>query len=658
MKKVIAYLFCNLFILAFVSGSVLGEIVLTMDSNGTIGDSNTQSTVIENVKSQWLLVKSVKVNKSMNQQELIFIPEIEKIPEWFQNRDNKLDCVLEGLVKLHSIGETNHAPMLTITLKNKTGGFHSKYSTNIYDVDTIGSWQKLSANVDIPAVAQIEKVVIELGTDNSVPIDIEVLNLSLLSPSTSFESQNISQVFDEAEIEKSEKLKSNSGSRSDERRVKSFFEKNSSFEFSPIDVSPSSENDFSTPVAWFNGSIYTVDIEPPDGENNGINLKTVVRKWTLSEDGVWQWISNVVENRTLDDRYHTQASIAIDKNGYIHVAYNMHNMPWQYKVSKKPEDISEFDFLGDEISTDTLSLVKHQNETPFPNIGTAAIPGTQVTYPSFFKDRNEDLYVTYRFATRPAQSWKDRGFAGGVAKYNVLKKTWSPIGGVMTLTEDDATFSDVASSRSIMKVSPFAYYDQWSVYSIRLAFDNKNAMHVSWTWREGGAGTDCSDPSYAFSNNQSTFTKANRQKYNLSIAVTDAETSYPQSDSQKFYALTSISTDSMGNPYIILNPIGSSRALVHYDQNSKTWSEPEPTPWGATEIYIDDNDRQWAFSSGPNVFYRDKGTTKWQHPFSSEGFGWPKIVYIDEIDGFLIHTLSTKDRMKSRLFWVGRTVKP
>jgi len=434
-------------------------------------------------------------------------------------------------------------------------------------------------------------------------------------------------------------------------QAQSFFSNRSSYEFPLIKIDPSEENDFSTPVAWYNDSIYTVNVEPPDGVNNRINLKTVVRKGTIRADGTWTWEKNVIENRTLDDRYHTQPSIAVDKNGYIHIVYNMHNMPWQYKVSKRPDDISEFEFKGEALSTEQLKKVKYENKTPFPYIETAAIPGTQITYPAFFKDRNNELYITYRFATRPKQSWANRGFAGGIAKYDAVKKKWEAIGGSIKINSSDALYPDSITDKSYT-VSPFAYYDKWSVYLIRLHFDKNNAMHVSWTWREGGAGSNCSDPSYAYVEKaNSIFKKANGVKYSLPITVGAADIISQGMGIDKFYALTSISSDKLGQPYIVLNSIGSSRVLVYYDSVKNKWSEPEKTPGSATEIYIDDSGKQWAFASGINVFSRDNNDSKWDHVLSEEGYGWPKIIYMKELKGFFVHALS-KDCKKCKLIWI------
>ena len=207
-----------------------------------------------------------------------------------------------------------------------------------------------------------------------------------------------------------------------------------------FDVAPSSTNVFSSPLAFHAGMLFTVNVEPALGPVTGTNLQTVVRKGVQQKFGIWEWESKVIEPNTLEDRYHTQASIGVDNHGYIHVAYNMHNMPWQYSVSAKPGAIGNFIFKGDPITHADRYLVRHKNKTPFISIGTAAIPGNQITYPAFFNDRSGQLYVTYRFATRPKRRFSARDFAGGIAKYNESVHQWEPIGGQLVRTDKDASY--------------------------------------------------------------------------------------------------------------------------------------------------------------------------------------------------------------------------
>ncbi len=408
----------------------------------------------------------------------------------------------------------------------------------------------------------------------------------------------------------------------------------------PIRVASSSINVFSTPTAWFKGDLYTINVEPPEGINTKLNLRTVVRKGIQNSNGNWVWSSKLVEGRTLEDRYHTQASIAVDRSGYIHVAYNMHNMPWQYAVSKKAEDISEFEFKGKPITDDELYIVKIQNRTPFPDIGQTAIPGTQITYPAFFYDRNRDVYVTYRFAIRPKRSWNERGFAGGIAKYDIITKKWLPIGGAMQITSADA---DLPSGRNEFTVTPFAFQKDWSVYLIRLFFDKNNRMHLSWTWRTGGAGPNCTHPSYAFSSYPYTdFFGTDGSCYQLPIRVECVENVAKFFDNKEYYAPTSLAVDRSGQPWIVLNPIGGHRCLVHYDSLKNGWSDPEAMPFGATEIYIDKRGTQWAFSSGICIFQRNLQTYwKWEKVYCEKGYGYPKILPVPQDESLFIHTQSS-----------------
>ena len=416
-----------------------------------------------------------------------------------------------------------------------------------------------------------------------------------------------------------------------------------------FDTDPSIFNVFSTPIVFFNNAIYSVRVETPSETPNKINLVTKISKGTPRSNGQWQWSSTVIEDRTLDDMYHTQPSLEIDKNGYIHVAYNMHNMPWQYSVSKKPEDISEFVFKGEYLDEDTLKKVKYENKTPFPNLGSAAIPGTQITYPAFFKDRNGDIYISYRFATKPKRPWKERGFAGGLAKYDTSTEKWTSIGGAMWLSEDDAT---VTAGQAAV-VYPFAYFDKWSVYGIRLFFDQDNSMHCVWEWREGGAGPDCSLPSYAFSSDGINFLKADKVTgYTLPIDKDLVDTCSKDLPIDKIYSPVEFAVDPAKQPIMFISQYKASRIIVTYDPVTQKWKKTGATPWGATNIFIDDNGNQWAFATGLSVLRKMSTEDSWHVIYEdSDGFGWAKPSVVPSEKGFLVQTYSS-DGKTSRIYWI------
>ena len=398
-----------------------------------------------------------------------------------------------------------------------------------------------------------------------------------------------------------------------------------SFEIEEITSIPVSSNrsNFATALAHHDGSIYTINVEEsPEKEG----LVTVVRKGTPTEYGEWTWDSHIIDYDTIENPYHTQSSIAIDKLGYIHVAYNMHNMPWQYSVSVRPGDISEFEFRGDMVSQEQRDLVR-QNRTPFPSLGTADIPGNQITYPMFFLDRNGELYVTYRFATRPKRSFQDRGFAGGIARYDTVTRRWESLGGDITVTADDA---DIPGGRETASIRAFAYTDRWSVYLIWLAFDEQNNMHVSWLWREGGAGPDPSHPSYAYSSDGGyTFTNSYGSAYDLPISVQDSELFAINGEEARFGHRSTIVIGPDNTPYIFTEDlVNGKRTLVHRNPPGG-WSNEEILPKSAPGIFVDEQGRFWAFATGPVIYVKDNPSAEWEKIHEeNNGYGFFRILEI------------------------------
>jgi hypothetical protein len=406
-------------------------------------------------------------------------------------------------------------------------------------------------------------------------------------------------------------------------------------------VAPSSLNVFSTPLAWFGGAVYTVTVEEPEGKVNGVNLRTFVWKGVRGKSGGWRWTRKLVEDRTVDDQYHTGPSIGIDQKGYIHLAYNMHNMPWQYEVSRRPADISTFEFRGMPVTLEELESLKWENRASFPRFGTAAIPGTQITYPAFFNDRTGKLYITYRFATHPRRRWADRGFAGAIATYDADTKRWEGLGGPVFVGPADADLPGGVKSREI---AAFAFKEGWSVYLVHLFFDVDNHMHLSWLWRKGGAGEDCGDPSYGFSPDSGrTFLRADGTRYRLPITPEDSGGVFGGGGAQKFYAPTSVCADRLGRPVLLLNPIGLPRILTRFSGASATWSQPERSPRGASVVYADDAGMLWAFATGISVFRKNAKTgSRWERVYRDPAgdFGYPKILAVPRKGLILVYAQS------------------
>lgn len=406
----------------------------------------------------------------------------------------------------------------------------------------------------------------------------------------------------------------------------------------PVDAE-GDRNVFATPFAYRNGMLFTAHVEPPvaGSGKEEMNLRTVVRKGQRQPDGGWRWEEKLIEPRTLRDAWHTQASIALDKRGHVHVAYNMHNMPWQYAVSRQPYDIRNFEFRGQAVSDEELAAVKFRNKTPFPDIGSAAIPGNQVTYPMFFTDRDGDLYLTYRYAAKPARAWERRGFSGAIARYDTEQQRWRPIGGALSIDRDDAALP--AGTKTATQ-HPFAFDEAHTVYLITLGFDRDNGLHAFWNWRPGGAGMDTLKPSYAYSRDGSAFQRADGSAYRLPIAFKEAEPIAGRDDTRQYYAPKSVAVLDDATPLVIVQTVKGDRLIYAYDRNARKFSA-EPAPAGASEIVVDRQGRQWAFASGLRVFVRNAVGTAWDEVGQlGRDLCSPKVKYIAEESRFVVHAKS------------------
>lgn len=404
-----------------------------------------------------------------------------------------------------------------------------------------------------------------------------------------------------------------------------------------LPVHPKGDNNvFATSFDYRDGKIFLVYVAPSNEPENGMNLRTIVRKGVRQTDGSWSWENSVLEPRTLLDPWHTQASIALDKYGYVHVAYNMHNMPWQYAVSKKPYDISAFYFLGQAVTESDLKAVKLENKTPFPHIGSGSIPGNQITYPMFFSDREKNLYVTYRYALKPARSWENRAFAGGIARYDADLRQWSQIGGNFTISYKDAKLMD-GKSTSIQK--PFAFSPGYSVYLPTLAFDVDNGMHIFWSWRKEGAGMETTHPSYAYSPDRENFFSSDGAQLLLPISVSEIK-SFADNDDRQFYAPKTVAVTPNKIPVAVFQPLSGGRELVTIDRTNDS-VRIEKTPESAQNILIDSAGRQWLFATGIKVFMRETETAQWRVVGTiGTDLCFPKAKYYSEESRFILQAKS------------------
>lgn len=317
--------------------------------------------------------------------------------------------------------------------------------------------------------------------------------------------------------------------------------------------------------------------------------------------------------------------MAVDKKGYVHVAYNMHNMPWQYKISKKPYNISEMLFVGEAVDSADLFKVKALNKSGFVDSDNKFIRGTQVTYPAFFYDRNNNLYVSYRFAYKPDKKWKYRELSNAIARYDIKEKQWKLLGG--------------AVDNKGLKI--FAKDDKHVAYLPRLHFDYNNYMHVSYMWRKDGPGPDTAFPSYAYSSDGgNSFQDVSGEELNMPLSVHASRTNVDRG-SQRYYAITDITTDDDGIPHIVMHQYKGKYRLMSYDRETQSWRKNDGFPGGAMALKYK-NGQFYAFASGPTVYIKDQARNKkWRVISRQKDYCNPKVLDVPGKNEFYMFAKSS-----------------
>ena len=204
------------------------------------------------------------------------------------------------------------------------------------------------------------------------------------------------------------------------------------------------------------GGQYTSVTTAPNGDiysawmDDKRNLK--VSKFIVSTN------TNVIEILRVNmqlNKYHVRPSIVLDKFGYVHVAADMHNQNWVYYRSLAPYEIRPSNF---------------EMVTP---------PGFLVTYPNFFKDKNDDLYITFRHKVKPSPNQFSVGSsAGGIIKYDAVTKTFTMLGGRDHGLEKTVIWVNMGGTGVYNPATGITTPSHYQQPNIRLFFDNSNRMHM------------------------------------------------------------------------------------------------------------------------------------------------------------------------------------
>lgn len=194
---------------------------------------------------------------------------------------------------------------------------------------------------------------------------------------------------------------------------------------------------------------------------------------------------------------HNCIAIAIDGNGYVHIAWDHHANALRYAISKEP-----------------LSL-ELMDKKPMTGANEKS-----VTYPEFYTFSNGDLLFLYR----------DGASGKGnlvMNRYLLKEQKWIPI---------QQNLIDGEGKRN-------AY---WQTF-----VDGKDVIHISWVWRESSDVSSNHDINYAKSDDGGiTWKKSNNETYTLPINIANAEVVCSIPQKSELMNQTSMYVNEKGEPFI------------------------------------------------------------------------------------------------------------
>ncbi len=250
--------------------------------------------------------------------------------------------------------------------------------------------------------------------------------------------------------------------------------------------------------------------------------RVVVAKRRLNSTN-WEIKNTNFSGNTADA--HNSISLAIDGDGFLHLAWNHHNSPLQYARGISAESI-EF--------TEVMPMTG-ENEK-------------RVSYPEFYNLPNGNLLFEYR----------NGGSGNGdlvLNLYDIKLKKWSRLQ------------NNLVSGEGKRNAYPQTFVDK------------KGTIHVSWVWRETPDVATNHDICYAKSSDGGkTWQKSNGEKYALPITAETAEYVWQIPQNSELINQTSMTADNDGKPFIATywrdkeSQIPNYR-VVYFD--GKTWNQSQ-----------------------------------------------------------------------------------
>jgi len=213
------------------------------------------------------------------------------------------------------------------------------------------------------------------------------------------------------------------------------------------------------------------------------------------KDSLWE-VKRTRYKGTITDA-HRSISIALDGQGYLHMAWDQHGNPLRYCRSISPFSLE----LGPEL----------------PMTGKKE---GKVTYPEFYRMPDGSLLFFYR----------DGSSGNGnlvINKYHLAEQNWSVL-------QDNLI--DGEKSRN-------AYW--------QACVDSKGYIHISWVWRESPDVASNHDLCYAVSKDGgNTWEKSTAEKYTIPVTLATAEIICAIPQRSELINQTSMFADGSGNVFI------------------------------------------------------------------------------------------------------------
>ncbi len=174
----------------------------------------------------------------------------------------------------------------------------------------------------------------------------------------------------------------------------------------------------------------------------------------------WYLLHTGLTSNNVSDS-HTVSTIGVDGDGYLHVAWGVHNNPLKYTRS-------------------TTSVLSDDPFTvPGEMMGQIPLQNYSITYPEFWNvPGSNDLLLSYRTGGSGNGEYQ-------LSRWNDALDSWSAVHareGSGDLQTGNQPWIDNDYLSSVDPPNSNAYING-------LAYDSNGRLHVTWTWRTGGDST-------------------------------------------------------------------------------------------------------------------------------------------------------------------------